>query len=202
MFKKNKTVEPEETTTEEVVPHETNKKNHKEHVWGTLLLATLIIIVCFGLFGAGFGAFVLWQKQTAQNEAPSIHSLADQPASIKTNTEEKEVLSENKPATQEMGEILKKAQGLDVIIMNGGGAKGVATEAADYLKGKSFSRVTVGNTKADFVGAVIYYKKDYAEEAGVVKDQLKSKYPAFTTQEADSANPETATATITVIFGK
>ena len=199
MFNKKQKEIPQEEVTEKVTPVVT-KKVSKEPVLGTILLAMLIVIVCLGLFGAGFGAFVLWKKQVAQNEAPSINGLADQP--MNTVPQKDKVLTDSATTPTEDVDITKQAQALDVTVMNGGGAKGVATEVANLLKTKGFSKVTVGNTVGDFTGTVVYYQKGKEKEASVVKEQLPAKYGTITTKEAETSNKETTTATITIIFGK
>lgn len=208
MFKKNKKENPSIETQEEaqatpVVPKQVSSK--REHLLGSLLFGALIVVVCLGLFGAGFGAFTLWQQQSLESQAPSISGLstaeitATQESVPSMETPEKEEVTSVAP---EASDDLKKAQGLDVIVMNGGGAKGVATEAADFLKKESFTKVTVGNTKGDFSGTVLYYKKGQEKEAEVVKSKLATKYTNLTSKEALASDTETQTATITVIFGK
>ena len=205
--KEKEAVEPSSTeisTSESTILSKPAGK--REHLFGTLLLGILIVVVCFGLFGVGFGAFTLWQKQSMQNEAPSISGLA--------NTPPKEVIAVTPPATEavaaevtkeetpETQESTKVAQALDIIVMNGGGAKGVATEVATLLRQKGFSKVTVGNTKADFTGTTIYSKKNLTKEAEALKMELVAQYPSIVVKEALASDPETQTASLTIIFGK
>lgn len=200
-------VEPTPTETSISEPAILSKPiGKREHLFGTLLLGLLIVVVCVGLFGIGFGAFTLWQKQSIQNEAPSISGLAntspkEEVAVAPSETEETvvETVKEEKPETTES---LKAAQQLDIIVMNGGGAKGVATEVATLLKQEGFSKVTVGNTKGDFTGTTIYNKKNLTKEAEALKAKLITKYPSIVVKEALASDAETQTASITVIFGK
>jgi cytoskeletal protein RodZ len=200
-------VEPSST---EISPNETvilsKPTGKREHLFGTLLLGILIVVVCFGLFGIGFGAFTLWQKQSMQNEAPSISGLANIPfkeeVEVMPAETEETVVEVTKEETAETTDSLKAAQALDVIVMNGGGAKGVATEVSTLLKQAGFSKVTVGNTKADFTGTAIYYKKGLTKEAEALKTKLVAKYPSMATKEALASDPETQTASLTIIFGK
>jgi len=216
--KKTKTQETNQTATMETTPVETNsprgvsvaKSNTKrEHLFGTLLIGVLIIVVCFGLFGVGFGAFTLWQKQSLQNEAPSISGLASIPSEKEAETvtqEIEEVISPQTETQEKQTEIstegLKAAQALDVIVMNGGGAKGVATEAANLLKKEGFTKVTVGNTKGDFTGTTLYNKKGLTKEAEALKAKIITQYPSVTIKEALASDAETQTASLTLIFGK
>lgn len=208
MFKKNKSVEEQPT---EEVHQETvvSKRAHsqKERTFGIILFGLLILVVCLGLFGAGFGAFTLWKSQLAHKDAPSISGLssvevAQTQGAAPTEEEVSQEAKTTTAATAIADEDLKKAQGLDVIVMNGGGAKGVATEAADFLKKEGFTKTTVGNTKGDFAGTVVYFKKGQDKEAEAVKQKLATKYTSITAKEAVTSDAETATATITVIFGK
>ena len=200
-------VEPTPTETSISEPAILSKPAGKrEHLFGTLLLGLLIVVVCVGLFGVGFGAFTLWQKQSIQNEAPSISGLAntsprEEVAVAPSETEETavETTKEEKPETTES---LKAAQQLDIIVMNGGGAKGVATEVATLLKQEGFSKVTIGNTKGDFTGTTIYNKKNLTKEAEALRAKLITKYPSIVVKEALASDAETQTASLTVIFGK
>jgi len=213
--KKTKTQETNQTATTETTPVEINsprgvnvaKPNTKrEHLFGTLLIGVLIIVVCFGLFGVGFGAFTLWQKQSLQNEAPSISGLASIPSEKETETVTQEIEEVISPETEtqekQTEEGLKAAQALDVIVMNGGGAKGVATEAANLLKKEGFTKVTVGNTKGDFTGTTLYNKKGFTKEAEALKAKIITQYPSVTIKEALVSDVETQTASLTLIFGK
>ncbi|MEK9173944.1 MAG: LytR C-terminal domain-containing protein [Patescibacteria group bacterium] len=198
-------LEPSSAETSVVEPVTLPKpRGKREHLFGTLLLGALIVVVCFGLFGVGFGAFTLWQKQSMQDEAPSISGLS-------TTSEEKEaapsetketVAETPKEVTPENTDSLKAAQALDVIVMNGGGAKGVATQAATFLKTEGFTKVTVGNTTGNFTGTVVYSKNTLTKEAEAIKAKLIAKYPSIVLKEAVASNPETQTASLTVIFGK
>jgi RNA-binding protein YhbY len=170
-------------------------------------LGGLIVVVCFGLFGVGFGAFTLWQTQSLKNQAPSISNLSVSPEGVDELVEETAPTTESVEVKQEVvsnatAEGLKKAQGLDVIVMNGGGAKGVATEVSESLKKEGFTKVTVGNTTGDFTGTVLYVKKEMMAEAEVVKAKLVAKYPSLVVKEALASDKETQTKTLTLIFGK
>jgi LytR cell envelope-related transcriptional attenuator len=206
---KEEIVEPE-TLIEEapIVSAPTKSKAKREHFFGTLLLGGLIIVVCFGLFGVGFGAFTLWQAQSVKNQAPSISNLSTSPM---VEGELLSVEEQPAPAPEETkkeatddatAESLKKAQALDLIVMNGGGAKGVATEVSELLKKEGFTKVTVGNTTGDFTGTVLYTKKEMTAEAEAVKAKLATKYPSLMVKEALASDKETQTATLTLIFGK
>ncbi len=200
-------VEPSSTETSISEPTTLSKPAGKrEHLFGTLLLGLLIVVVCFGLFGVGFGAFTLWQKQSMQNEAPSISGLANtspkeevESTPVETNETVAEAPKEEAPETIDS---LKAAQALDVIVMNGGGAKGVATEVATLLKQEGFTKVTVGNTTGNFTGTAIYSKKTLTKEAEALKAKLVSKYPGIVVKEAVASDAETQTASLTLIFGK
>jgi hypothetical protein len=215
--KKSNTKEVEETEEGEGAPVEADAPTEtraskpagkKEHLFGTLLIGLLIVVVCFGLFGVGFGAFTLWKMQSSQNESPSISGLMTTPAENEAETATQEVKEMIAPESQAQEKVesseegLKAAQGLDVIVMNGGGAKGVATEVASVLKKEGFTKVSVGNTTGDFTGTVLYFKKEMSKEAEALKAKLVSSYPKLVTKEALASDKETQTASLTLIFGK
>jgi hypothetical protein len=204
--KKNKKAKEVE---EEVVAQETEsvtrKNSRKEHVFGAFLFGGLMLVVVGGLAGIGFGTYNLWQIKSAESVAPSISALA----TTEVTTEEPEAeakTEETKEATDSVSggdaESLKKAQTTDVIVMNGGGAKGVASAAATKLKETGFSKVTIGNTTGDFAGTTVYAKKDLEKEASEVVKKLKADYPTIAFKEAPLSDKETQTAPITIIFGK
>ena len=201
-------------TKEEVVPEEEvvvaeepviKKKSHKEHVFGAFLLGGLIIIVVLGLAGAGFGTYSLWRQQSAESQSPSISGLPTAETSSEDLAEVTEDVPETAKETEKTtvaDEVLKKAQTLDVIVMNGGGAKGVASTTAETLKGKGFTKVSIGNTKGDFTGTTVYTKKANQESGEAIVSVLKSAYPSIAYKEALASDSETTTATVTIIFGK
>jgi predicted secreted protein len=206
--KKEETIEQEPVTEEILVASAPSKpKAKREHLFGTLLLGGLIVVVCFGLFGVGFGAFTLWQVQSIKNQAPSISNLSVSPEGADEPVEETAPTTDSVEVKQEVvsdatAEGLKKAQGLDVIVMNGGGAKGVAMEVSESLKKEGFTKVTVGNTTGDFTGTVLYAKKEMMAEAEAVKAKLVAKYPSLVVKEALASDKETQTKALTLIFGK
>jgi LytR cell envelope-related transcriptional attenuator len=201
-------------TKKEVVPEEEivvaeepiiKKKSHKEHVFGAFLLGGLIVVVILGLAGAGFGTYSLWKQQSAESQSPSISGLPVAEAMPEEQAEVTEGASETTKEAEKntvTDEVLKKAQTLDIIVMNGGGAKGVASTTAETLKSKGFTKVTIGNTKGDFTGTTVYAKKANQESAEAVVSVLKSAYPSIVYKEALASDPETTTATVTIIFGK
>ena len=204
----SKKIKKEAIPEEEIVVAEepkAKKKSHKEHVLGAFLLGGLIAVVMLGLAGAGFGTYSLWQQQSAESQSPSIsglptaEALSEDPAEVTEGAPETTKETEKNTTTDEA---LKKAQALDVIVMNGGGAKGVASTTAETLKGKGFSKVTIGNTKGDFTGTTVYAKKGNQEAGEAVVSVLKATYPSIVYKEALSSDAETQTATVTIIFGK
>lgn len=217
MPKTQKIEATEELASEEMVPvteEVTQKKQgRKEHLFGTALLGFLILIVIGSLSGVGFGAYSVWQNQAVQKQAPSISMLGEVPATEETaaqennpsqsgggdSTESKENMAGE---TIVNAEDLKKAQALDVIVMNGGGEKGVAGAASELLKKEGFTKVSVGNTTGDFSGAAIYTKKDQTALGEALRAKLLATYPKLTVKEALASDKETQTASITVIFGK
>ena len=201
--KKEVAIEEQVSVAEESV---TRKNSRKEHVFGAFLLGGLIVVVMLGLAGAGFGTYSLWKEQSRESQSPSISGLPT--TEVASEQDESEAVPEMAPKEQASAEktdtsvALKKAQGLDVIVMNGGGAKGVASTTADTLKSKGFTKVTIGNTKGDFTGTTVYTKKTEQASGEAVVAVLKSTYPTIAYKEALSSDTETQTATITIIFGK
>ncbi|MCW1887987.1 MAG: LytR C-terminal domain-containing protein [Candidatus Moranbacteria bacterium] len=205
----SKKTKKEEVVEEEVIAVSeepvVRRKSHKEHVFGAFLLGGLIVVVILGLAGAGFGTYSLWKQQSKESQSPSISAL---PKTEMTSTEEESVAmpqvetDQKEEKSEGTSDALKKAQALDVIVMNGGGAKGVASATAETLKGKGFSKVTIGNTKGDFTGTTVYTKKADQEAGQAIVTALKATYPSIAYKEALTSDPETQTATVTIIFGK
>jgi LytR cell envelope-related transcriptional attenuator len=205
--KKNKKTKPveEEVAATQHEP-EVKRNSRREHVFGAFLFGGLMLVVLAGLGGIGFGTYNFWQIKSAENVAPSISALNTVEVAAKDSENELKAEAEEKTSagseSEVDGEWLKKAQALDVIVMNGGGAKGVASEASGKLKAAGFTKVTTGNTVGDFIGTTVYTKKDLEKEGVAVVEKLKVSYPTITYKEALLSDKETQTAPITVIFGK
>lgn len=180
-------------------------KKDRDPLFGTLLLSLLVLFVVASLAGAGYGAFRLWQKQESVSSAPSISGLGDMelPALPETDTSVQEGDVPEEPAEKtDASEGLAKAQATEIGVMNGGGAKGVAGQAAETLKAAGFAKVTVGNTIGNFAGTTLYHAAGLEKEAASVREKLIAKYPNITLKPADAANKETSAKPLVVIFGK
>lgn len=195
-----------EKTSEEVAASagQVSKKN-RDSLFGTLLLLLLSLFVIILLAAVGFGAYRLWEKQAVQSEAPSIAKLgemelADTPEASPAADEQ--ALKEDTEKTSVTPEVLTKAQATEVSILNGGGARGIAGQASEVLKAAGFTKLSVGSTVGDFTGTTVYYGAGLEKEAQAVQEKLSTKYSSVTLKPAETANKETSTKPLTVIFGK
>ncbi|OGI22124.1 MAG: hypothetical protein A2808_03820 [Candidatus Moranbacteria bacterium RIFCSPHIGHO2_01_FULL_55_24] len=186
-----------------VTPAAETTPQNNERFFGMLLLSAFFIFALASLIGAGWGAYLLWQNRAKTINQPSIASVTVGEAMVETapKTEEKPA-GEAASAPAASGESVTKAKATQMSVLNGGAAKGTAGTAGELLKSAGFTKITVGNTQADFTGTTVYYAAGLEKEAAAVADALRSKYPNVAPKPAEASNKETSTASLTVIFGK
>jgi hypothetical protein len=183
-----------------VAPAASQVPASRESLFGTLLFTGMVFMVLVVLGVIGFWGYRSWQVNKEQADLPSIAALP--------MTEEKQVTPPVKEEPQETKEgptpeeVIRKAKGTEIKVLNGGAAKGSAAVVGDVLKKDGYTKVTVGNTTGNYTGTVVYFTTGLEKEAGVVKELLFKNYPKTVAQEALSNNKETSQAPITVILGK
>ncbi|MEK7494579.1 MAG: LytR C-terminal domain-containing protein [Patescibacteria group bacterium] len=197
-------METQKENTEEPVAGEkvsSKKSKSKETILGIVLFLGMIVFVLASLGLLGWGAYAFWQKQQQEKEEPSILSLEIEPEETKSAEETKPAEAPKAEETSS-DEGLVSAKSATISVLNGGATKGTAGVAADFLKGKGFTKVTPGNTLGNFTGAVVYFDTKSEKEATALSEVLSEKYPTITTKPAITTNKETTVAPLTVIFGK
>lgn len=178
----------------------------KERWYGAVLFGGILI---GGLILVGV---TLWWAYThvyrgAQGPKVSITSLVASPSASEPETpaaEEKPVTSGTPSTAPEKtsASVPVNAKEETCAVLNGGGKKGIAGEAATLLRQAGYTRVTTGNTQKDYTGITVYYAAGKeAVAAQVVKDLLR-QYPKTVSKEAPKTDTEASSATLVVIFGK
>ncbi len=183
---------------------EAGRAEPNEVFFGGLLIFCLAIslVAATGYFGlAGYRYFKQIQMEQA---VPSISSLSKIDTAGSSETEKSAVVSksetaESQPATESVT-IDKKT--LEIKVLNGGSAKGMAGTYAEKLKQAGFTRVEVGNAFGDYTGQTLYYAK--GQEAGmkIIQAEVMKAYPSLVTKEAPTSDRDAAVAMYVVILGR
>ncbi len=180
-------------------------KKSKEAFFGTLLFMGMIVVILAIILGIAWGAYYGFRSTKQQSALPSIGNLAMEEKKEEVKVEEvKPTAEENKEQGEKDAdkELRTKAKNTDIKALNGGAAKGSAGVVAELLKKDGFTKVTPGNTLADYTGTVVYYAADLEKEAGIVKEALLKNYPKTEVKAAVKTNTETTQAPIVVIVGR
>lgn len=187
---------------QENVPEETKKDSSKEGLFGALLMIIVMILLIVALGLVGWYGYGKWQGKQVKEQAPSITTLKSN--GFQPMQEEKpEQTAAEEPKKEEVKlEAVKDAKTVQISVLNGGAAKGSAGVVADLLKKEGYTKVTAGNTTADYTGTTVYYGSGLEKEAEALKTSLVKKYPQATIKPAVATNKETTTAPLTVILGK
>lgn len=196
----NKNVEVEE---EELQAKEEKPGRSREAVFGSLLLSFMILFVIAALVSVGFAVYFGWQEKKQASEQPSITALSDKkvvvPQESKTSEKEEEKKVEESADVVALG---TKTKSTEIIVLNGGAAKGSAGTFAEALKKEGYLKVTPGNTVADYIGTVVYFAAGLEKEAETVLTTVIKTYPQAAVKPAVLTNKETSTKPITIILGK
>jgi LytR cell envelope-related transcriptional attenuator len=170
-----------------------------EAFFGTVLIGCFVLSLVAATGYFGFTGYRYFKSIQSEKEIPSI-------AALPAREVEAEVVENTKETPQEEvspvkgSEIDKKA--LEVKVLNGGAAKGVAGSYAEKLKKEGFEKTAIGNTFGSYTGAALYYAKGQESGMEVLKGVLLKDYPALLVKEAESGNKDTTAAPLTVILGR
>ncbi|MBP7060578.1 MAG: LytR C-terminal domain-containing protein [Candidatus Moranbacteria bacterium] len=179
-------------------------KPSREPLFGALLFGGAVLIGIALLALLGWGGYRGWHATKNQAALPSIAALPQDdggaPAPETTPTEAVPTIPESVVLSPE--ELLTKAKGTDIQVLNGGGVRGSAGVAAEILKKDGYTKLTIGNTVKDYTGTVVYFSDGLDGEADTVKKTLFKIYPKTETKPALKENAETTKGAITVIIGK
>lgn len=182
------------------------KKRSKESVLGTLLFVVLIASTVASLVGVGFVAYTKWQMSRQESIRPSIMALTTEQAAGQEDATDQpmpsDVSAEQEVVSGTPVDASVEAKKSTISVLNGGGAKGSAAAAADFLKKEGYTQAAAGNATGDYTGVTVYYATGSEAAAASIKEVLVKKYPNTATKAALPGNKETTTAPITVILGK
>lgn len=211
MSEKNKAVpetvvvdegEKEELVGRPAIVPETIKEvaEPNEAFFGTILIGCLALSLIAAVGYFGFSGYRYFKAVKSEKAVPSIAVLPvlekKEESSEPAEGEEKEA---EKPAAEAVA-VDKKT--LEVKVLNGGAAKGVAGTYAEKLKKEGFVKTAVGNTFGSYTGAVIYYAQGQEAGLAALKEVVLKDYPKLTAKEAESGNKDTTAAALTLILGR
>lgn len=171
-----------------------------EAFFGTVLIGCFILslIAATGYFG--FVGYRYYKSVQSEKEIPSITLLPVKETESENANEENEAAPGDEAAPAENPVIDKKT--LEVKVLNGGAAKGVAGTYAEKLKKEGFEKTVIGNTFGSYTGAALYYAKGQESGMEVLKVVLLKDYPKALIKEAEAGNKDTSAAPLTIILGR
>ncbi len=170
----------------------------------------LFIIIIVLLLIAG-GVFGYTKMQSASNTAsvsptpemptPTAEPSPTEDAASETPTPEpKDTPEPTKKATPTPKAAATKASELNIQVLNGSGAEGVATTAKDFLSGKGYQFIETGNgDNFDYEGVTLKSKSSVADFVSSLKTDLEEKYTIKT--ESDTLS-EDSLFDVVIIVGK
>ena len=160
---------------------ETQKKNA---IWLWLLIALIIIGALIFAFVRGIGPF---SKFSPFTESEEISTPVPSPVEFSTST------PEASPAVE-----LDKSEA-KIRVLNGSGKAGVAQAVKNFLEGKGYKIISVGNAESyDFEQTVLKFKEGFKKFEEVLVGDLSDDYSV----KVSSDNLEaTDSADIEVIVG-
>lgn len=178
------------------------RTHSREPLWGTILLACMLLFVIASIGGIGWVVYSKWQSERAAESRPSISALperSDEQAAASPQTgAEQAADTKEQPASGS----LETAKKLEISVLNGGGAKGSAGVLADFLKSEGYLKTDAGNTLKDYSGVTVYHAAALEKEAEAIKASVIKKYPQAKILPADATNKETSVSQVTIILGK
>lgn len=171
-----------------------------EAFFGTILIGcfALSLIAATGYFG--FVGYRYFKSVQSEKEIPSITLLPAKEVVDENVNEASEVVPKEEAAPAQNSGIDKKV--LEVKVLNGGAAKGVAGTYAEKLKKEGFEKTAVGNTFGSYAGAALYYAKGQELGMEILKEVLLKDYPKALIKEAEAGNKDTTAAPLTIILGR
>lgn len=176
------------------------RRSSRESRYGAFLLSGFVVAILALVGSIGWWAYRNVYLPT-QREQASISSLV-QEASQPEKSPDSEKTSSPEERTEAPKEEVSDIREETVSVLNGGGAKGSAGEAAALLKKEGYGKVSLGNTEKDYVGVTVYFASGKESVADGVKKLLLKRYPKAVSREAVEGNGETSGASVVVIIGK
>lgn len=206
--KKNDDIESlpsSETPTPQVeetpVTNDKSDAEPNEAFFGALLIGCLVLSFLAATAYFGYSGYRYFKAMKAEETIPSISLLpnGENKKSIELETTEKKEIASD-PAIVAAVAVDKKK--LEIKVLNGGTAKGIAGTYTEKLKKGGFIKATVGNSVGDYTGATIYFAKGQETGMTVLKETVQKDYPTVSVKEAESGNKDTIVAAIVLILGK
>lgn len=191
-----KVTEPQVVTSAEVA-------EPNEAFFGTLLIGCLVISL---LSATGYFAYSGYRYLKSIKAEEAIPSIGELP----TVETQKEVAAESTPTTEEkvtpeVTETKKETidkKLIELKVLNGGTAKGVAGTYVEKLKKDGFTKTVVGNSFGSYTGATLYYAKGQEANLAALKEVVMKDYPAVIEKPAVSGDKDTTAAPIVLILGR
>ncbi|MBI2051229.1 LytR C-terminal domain-containing protein [Candidatus Roizmanbacteria bacterium] len=157
------------------------------------VVATVVVVVLV-VAGAFFGVRSYQQKQQeAAKKAAVTPTPTEAPTEEPTPEEEETTPSPTKkptPAVSPTAGEVKTAYDMSVQVLNGSGEAGVAATARDFLSGKGYKNLEVGNAdNFDYQGVTVRIKDSRKQFLLTLQKDLQEKYTLATgsgTLSADS----------------
>jgi hypothetical protein len=158
---------------------ESQEKNAK---WLWLLIVLIIVGALVFAFFRGIGPFSRFKAEVREEASPTpVVFFSPSPTPEGTRGAE---LDKSEPKIR---------------VLNGSGKSGVASSVKDFLEGKGYKVVAIGNAPSyDFENTVLRFKEGFEKFQEVLTGDLEDKYSVTTSSEALEA---TDSADIEVIAG-
>lgn len=142
-----------------------------------LIVAIIVLILIAG------GAYYFFNSQSKKTQkqvsvTPTVESTI-QPTETPTSTPSGTIKPTNTvtPTTRPTSGAVKVATDLNLQVLNGSGAVGVAGEVRDYLAGKGYKNIETGNAdNFDYKNITIKIKTSRQEFLTDIQTTLKDKY--------------------------
>lgn len=174
-------------------------KEPNEAFFGSLLILSIILslVATIGYFGvAGYRYFMAAAREQA---IPSIDGL---PAESKSEQVASSEADRPNSAIVETGSAAVDKKSIEIKVLNGGTAKGVAGTYAEKLKGLGFAKATTGNSFGSYAGATLFFTKGQEASRDLLKETILKDYPALVLKEAVAGDKDMTTAPLVLILGR
>lgn len=195
----------ESPVAETVTASRPTKESNEVFLGGVIIVVLCVLLLLltgtFGYFG-----YRLWQASHIERSTPSIQELGEKI----TETPETSSPSESTistptptpvaPTTTETSPVDKAT--VEVIVLNGGGARGSASTLVELLKKAGYAKAAFGNTVADYTGTTVYHAADAVKAAELIKEEVIKTYPKVTLAPAKVGDKDMTAASVVVILGK
>lgn len=161
---------------------------------GELLIAFFIL---FGIAILTLAGLVSYRVvKVSSTEGVSITAIPKEGPAPDSVTDESVASEETTPV------VAPDPKQADILVLNGGAAKGSAGVLGSALEKLGYAKVEVGNATLDYIGVTVYSSKENKSVAEEVKKDILKRYPKAEWKTADPKKPETAKATIVIVLGK